>query len=120
MDRYISRFGCPSVIHLDNGKEFVNKILEKLLAKLEVAYTTTPSYNPQSNNVERFHRTLREHYRMWTARRSLDWAKQLACLELAYNSKVNEATGLTKGRMKWTRGLNLRGQDRLTSHQKDP
>ena len=95
MDRYISRFGCPSVIHLDNGKEFVNKILEKLLAKLEVAHTTTPSYNPQSNNVEIFHRTLPDHYRMWTARHNMDWAKQLSSLELAYNSKVNEATWLT-------------------------
>ena len=25
----------------------------------------------------------------------MDWARQLPCLELAYNSKVNEATGLT-------------------------
>ena len=108
------------VIHSDNWREFINKVMEKLMAKLEVFHTTTPSYNPQSNNVEGFHGTLRTHYRMWTARHSLDWAKQLACLELAYNSKVNEATGLTKGRMKWTRGLNLRGQDRLTSHQKDP
>ncbi|MCP3663365.1 MAG: hypothetical protein GY696_12865, partial [Gammaproteobacteria bacterium] len=32
---------------------------------------------------------------MWTARKQLDWARQLSCLELAYNSKVNEATGLT-------------------------
>ena len=87
LERYISRFGCPLVIHSDNGKEFTNQ--------LEVAHTTTPAYNPQSNNVEKFHRTLREHYRMWTGRKKLDWAKQLPCLELAYNSKVNEATGLT-------------------------
>ena len=69
--------------------------MEKLLAKLEIAHTTTPSYNPQSNNVVRFHRTLRIHYRMWTERESMDWNKQLPALELAYNSKVNELTGLT-------------------------
>ncbi len=60
-----------------------------------MAHTFTPAYNPQSNNVERFHRTLRDHYRMWIATRDEDWVKQLPCLELAYNSKVNEATGLT-------------------------
>ncbi|MCP3663252.1 MAG: transposase family protein [Gammaproteobacteria bacterium] len=38
--------------------------MAKLLARLEVAHTFTPAYNPQSNNVERFHRTLRDHYRM--------------------------------------------------------
>ncbi|MCP3663457.1 MAG: transposase family protein, partial [Gammaproteobacteria bacterium] len=43
-------------IHSDNGKEFTNELLAKLLARLEVAHTFTPAYNPQSNNVERFHR----------------------------------------------------------------
>ena len=78
----------------DNGREFINKLMEKLMAKLKVAHTTTPSYNPQSNNVEQFHRTLRTHYRMWTPRHSIDWTKQLPALELAYNSKVNDSTGL--------------------------
>ena len=32
---------------------------------------------------------------MWTARKDMDLARQLPCLELDYNSKVNEATGLT-------------------------
>ena len=75
------------VIHSDNWREFINKVMEKLMAKLEVFHTTTPSYNPQFNNVEGFHGTLRTHYRMWTARHSMDWAKQLSALELAYNSK---------------------------------
>ncbi len=93
--RFISRFGCPLTIHSDNGKEFTNQLLAKLLARLEVAHTFTPAYNPQSNNVERFHRTLQDHYRMWTATKEMDWVRQLPCLELAYNSKVNESTGLT-------------------------
>ena len=82
MEKYISRFGCPLVIHSDNGKEFVGKLMEKLLARLEIAHTTTPFYNPQSNNVERFHRTLRAHYRMLTNRESMDWTRQLPALEL--------------------------------------
>ncbi|MCP3665953.1 MAG: transposase family protein [Gammaproteobacteria bacterium] len=75
LKHFISRFGCPLTIHSDNGREFMNLLLGKLLARLEVAHTFTPAYNPQSNNVERFH------------------PAQLPCLELAYNSKVNEATG---------------------------
>ena len=93
LEHFISRFGCPLTIHSDNGKEFTNQLLEKLLARLEVAHTFTPAYNPQSNNVERFHRTLRDHYRMWISTWDKDWVRQLPCLELAYNSKVNEATG---------------------------
>ncbi|MCP3663364.1 MAG: transposase family protein [Gammaproteobacteria bacterium] len=43
LERYISRFGCPLVIHSDNGREFTNQLMEKLLARLEVAHTTTPA-----------------------------------------------------------------------------
>ncbi len=94
MEKNISRFSYPLVIQSDNGKEFVSKLMEKLLAKLEVAHTTSTSYNPPYN-VERIHRTLRTHYRMWTERESMNWTKQLPALELKYNSKVNESTGLT-------------------------
>ena len=41
LERYISRFGCPLVIHSDNGKEFTNQLLAKLLAQLEVAQIFT-------------------------------------------------------------------------------
>ncbi|MCP3664723.1 MAG: transposase family protein, partial [Gammaproteobacteria bacterium] len=85
LEHFISRFGCPLTIHSDNGREFTNQLLAKLLAQLEVAHTFTPAYNPQSNNVERFHRTLRDHYRMWIATKDEDWVRQLPCLELAYN-----------------------------------
>ncbi len=61
LEHFISRFGCPLTIHSDNGKEFTNQLLEKLLAQLEMAHTFNPAYNLQSNNVERFHRTLRDH-----------------------------------------------------------
>ncbi|MCP3668673.1 MAG: hypothetical protein GY696_40360 [Gammaproteobacteria bacterium] len=37
MEKYISRFSYPLVIHSYSGKEFVSKLMEKLLAKLEVA-----------------------------------------------------------------------------------
>ncbi|MCP3662264.1 MAG: transposase family protein [Gammaproteobacteria bacterium] len=39
LEHFISRFGCPLYIHSDNGKEFTNQLLEKLLTRLEVAHT---------------------------------------------------------------------------------
>ena len=91
MDRYISRFGCPLVIHSDNGKEFINKILKKLLAKPTLLpLPTTLSLTMWRGSTKPCGSTTGSR---WTARHSKDWAKQLACLELAYNSKVNEAMG---------------------------
>ena len=45
LDQYISRFGCPLVIHSDNRGSSPTRF-KKLLARLEVANTTTPAYNP--------------------------------------------------------------------------
>ncbi|MCP3663991.1 MAG: transposase family protein [Gammaproteobacteria bacterium] len=86
LDKYVSRFGCPLAIHSDNGKEF-NKLFATLLTR-----TTS---NPQSNNLECFHRTLGANFRMLTEQANVYWKCQLPALRLAYNLKVNETTGLT-------------------------
>jgi transposase InsO family protein len=48
----------PPAIHSDNGMEFTGRIFTALDAKLEISLTHPPPYNPQSNRVKRFHRTL--------------------------------------------------------------
>ena len=46
----------PLKVHSDNGKEFVIKLWAGLMKRMRVMKTL--AYNPQSNTVERFHRTL--------------------------------------------------------------
>ena len=58
MDEYCSEYGFPQEIHSDNGGEFVNSIWEELCERLQIKKTTTTTYNPNSNVVERWHRTL--------------------------------------------------------------
>ena len=50
MDQHFDVYGLPDQLHSDNGKEFVNNLWVKLL--------TISLYNPSSNPVERFHRTI--------------------------------------------------------------
>ena len=54
----------PRIIH-DNGSQYTNDDLKKLLAQLEIEDSKTRPFHPQSNGkIERFHRTLRtEHIR---------------------------------------------------------
>ena len=54
----------PRIIH-DNGLQYANEDLKKLLAQLGMNDSKTRPYHPQSNGkIERFHRTLRtEHIR---------------------------------------------------------
>ena len=58
MTNWISLYGAPATIRMDQGKEFDNALLKNLLNALDVNIKIGFSHNHQSNPVERFHRTL--------------------------------------------------------------
>jgi transposase InsO family protein len=57
-----NKFGrAPKYLRFDNGKELVNKELEKFAAEKGITIETTAPYSPSQNGVaERFNRTLLE------------------------------------------------------------
>ena len=95
LDAWITKFGCPVRIHSDQGKEFQNSIWTQLCDRLQIQKTTTPTYNPQSNLVERFHRTLNSIMRTHLAREDAGWSRFLSMATFAFNTKVNASTGVT-------------------------
>ena len=95
IERFICLFGCPNSIHSDRGTEFHNKLWTELLDRLEIKKTVTPPYNPQSNWVERFHRTLNAILSTFLRRDDPNWFRYLGMACLAYNTKVNVTTGCT-------------------------
>jgi transposase InsO family protein/dUTPase len=95
MHRHIATFGCPLKIHSDNGMEFTGRLFTALAAKLEIGITHPPPYNPQSNRVERFHRTLNTGMRLFLERNDSQWEPHLPAISMAYNMKVCAATGVT-------------------------
>ena len=94
-ERFVANYGCPQAIISDNGKEFSSEVFEQLMKELRIEKKNTPPYNPHSNNVERLHRTINAYMRMTMDREETDWYNHLPALTLAYNTKVNAATGLT-------------------------
>ena len=55
----VCRFGMPSVIHSDQGREFENKVMHELCILGDSHKTKTTPYHPESDVlVERFNRTL--------------------------------------------------------------
>ena len=95
MDKFISLFGCPMRIHSDQGPEFCSALIKDLLQELEIGKTTTPTYNPNSNLVERFHKSLHQMLRTFMDRKDVEWNVRLPAVCLAYNTKVNSTTGVT-------------------------
>ena len=57
---WISRFGVPSTIVTDRGRQFESRLWNNLMALLGTKRSRTTSYHPQANGmVERFHRQLK-------------------------------------------------------------
>ena len=55
----VCRFGMPTVIHSDQGREFENKVMHELCILGGAHKTKTTPYHPESDGlVERFNRTL--------------------------------------------------------------
>ena len=93
---WVCLFGAPCSIHSDQGKEFTCKLQQDLAKKFNIKWTFTPSYNPSSNVVERFHRDLNKMLRiMLDEDGTEDWSRYLPSACLAHNSAVHSSTGLS-------------------------
>ena len=58
MNHWISLYGAPQILRINQGKEFDNNLFRNILDSLDVKIKVGYSHNHQSNAVERFHRTL--------------------------------------------------------------
>ena len=57
-DYFLDR-GVPSVVHSDNGPAYITHVFQVAMAAFDVRTITTPVYNPKSNTLEQFHRTMK-------------------------------------------------------------
>ena len=95
VENFISRFGCPTEIHSDQGGEFESKVFNGICEALDIKHTTSVAYQPWSNKVERLHGTINQFMRIMLDRNECDWVRYIPAWSLAYNTKVHGATGVT-------------------------
>ncbi len=107
MTNWISLYGAPATIRMDQGKEFDNNLLKNLLNALDVNIKLGFSHNHQSNPIERFHRTLWALLKAKKANGENDWEKSLPTLILAYNATQHFSTNSSPARIFLGRELNL-------------
>ena len=65
-----------------------------MFSKFKIQHTTTPPYNPSSNPVERFHRTLTAMLRTRGLEIHDNWDLLLNASVFAYNTTVSSSTGV--------------------------
>lgn len=67
MSGWVTRFGVPSTITTDRGRQFESQLRTHLTQLLGCKHLRTTAYNPISNGiVERFHRQFKASLRAWT------------------------------------------------------
>ena len=92
----ICRYGCPQVIHSDQGANLTANLVRELYQILGITPTNTPAYNPKSNPVERSHRELNQMLKaMCIQTGSSDWEQQVKACTYALNTSRNRHTGFT-------------------------
>ena len=98
----VCRFGMPSVIHSDQGREFENKVMQELCLLCGAHKTRTTPYHPESDGlVERFNRTLLMMLAMFSGENKDDWDDLLPAVMMAYRSSVHESAGFSPYRLRF-------------------
>ena len=92
MELVLFRWGTPDYLLTDNGKEFDNKDLGRILAVYGVTRVTTPPYDPQANPVKRSNRTLKTMIAKFVMSDHQSWDQHLHELRHAMNTASQSST----------------------------
>ncbi|XP_062386495.1 uncharacterized protein LOC134074829 [Sardina pilchardus] len=87
-------FGCPEVLHSDQGANFESTLIHELCQLYGCRKTRTTPYHPQGNgSCERFNQTLLNLLGTLESEQQNRWVEHLPSLLHAYNNSVHATTG---------------------------
>ncbi|KRZ83358.1 Retrovirus-related Pol polyprotein from transposon [Trichinella sp. T8] len=105
---YIAYFGAPDCLHSDQGRSFEARVVVELCRLFDIKKTRSSPYHPQGKGqAERFNRTLLDMLSIMCEENRQQWDEMLSFAMLAYNSSVNESTGVTPAIAMFGRELQL-------------
>ncbi|GFV45842.1 transposon Ty3-G Gag-Pol polyprotein [Trichonephila clavipes] len=94
-----SRMGFPREIQCDQGTSFTSALTTEFFERFGILVRYSSVYHPQSNPVERFHRTLKRLLRVLCLDAGSKWDKHLPSIRLTVS---HESTGIH--RQSWCMG----------------
>lgn len=108
---WIARFGVPSVITSDQGRQFESHLFSALTALMGIKRTRTTPYHPCSNGmVERFHRSLKQSLRAALLPHGNRWTDVLPIVMMGLRSAFKEDVGGTCAELVYGAPIRLPGE----------
>ena len=93
-ERFISIFGAPKRILMDQGKAFTSEVVGQLYSQFGISQLMTTAYHPQGNGqVERAHQTLGRMIGKLEDKFKGQWPRHLSKLTQVYISTWSAVTG---------------------------
>lgn len=95
LEHILCRYNFPSRLISDNAQDFTSQIIKELTKLFNIKKIFSTRYHPQSNIVERSHRTLNAYLRAFSKENKEGWDHFLKFATFVYNNTVHTTTGYT-------------------------
>lgn len=95
LENVLLKYNFPSRLISDNASNFVSRVIQELCKMLQVKKIFTTPYHPQSNIVERGHRTLNAYLKAFSTKNKHEWHLLIKYAMFAYNNSIHTTTGYT-------------------------
>ena len=93
-EQFISRFGCPKIIHTDQGSNFTSQIMETFCKIFKIKQLKSTAFHPQSlGSLERSHHVLIQYLKNYCEK--TNWDRWIRFAIFSYNTSTHEGTGFT-------------------------
>ena len=87
---WFCKFGIPTQIHTDGGKEFINNFSAEKMDFMNVSHTKTSPAHPQCNaQVEVFNKTVKKYLASFVGDTALNWETFPPALALSNNTSYH-------------------------------
>lgn len=106
-----SRIGFPKEVQCDNGTSFTSNLTSEFFDRLGIKVTHSSILHPQSNPVERYHKSLKKLLRALCLEAGPEWERHLPAALFALRTVTHESTGFSPAELVF--GRNLRTPETL-------